>query len=243
LKNYAAFRARQATSAGGSSRAATRLKGRAGENFNAPLERTAAGELFAEAAQNLGYKPFPLPASNASAAYTNPEGARLGACTYCGHCVRFGGETNAKASPNTTLVPALLSEARFTLRSGAWVSQILYDRQARPGKGKAHGVLYTDTASGETYEQPADLVIVAGYVFTNTKLLLTSGIGRPYDPATGKGAVGRNCAYQTGGGVQVFLKTPRSTPLLERACWAPTLMNSMATISTMAASAFLTGRR
>lgn len=187
---------------------------RRGEFPNAPLERTAAGELFAEAAQNLGYKPFPLPASNASAAYTNPEGARLGACTYCGHCVRFGGETNAKASPNTTLVPALLSEARFTLRSGAWVSQILYDRQARPGKGKAHGVLYTDTASGETYEQPADLVIVAGYVFTNTKLLLTSGIGRPYDPATGKGAVGRNYAYQTGGGVQVFLKDAALNPFI-----------------------------
>jgi choline dehydrogenase-like flavoprotein len=148
---------------------------RGGEFPNAPLERTAAGDLFAGAAQSLGYKPFPLPASNASAAYTNPEGARLGACTYCGHCERFGCETNAKASPNTTLVPALLSEPRFTLRSGAWVSQILYDRHAR----KARGVLYTDTASGETYEQPADLVIVAGYVFTNTKLLLTSGIGRP----------------------------------------------------------------
>lgn len=183
---------------------------RSGEFPNAPLERTAAGEIFAQTAQSLGHQPFPLPASNASAAYTNPEGAHLGACTYCGHCERFGCETNAKASPNTTLHPALLPDARFTLRSGAWVTQILYDRKAR----KARAVVYTDTASGETYEQPANLVILAGYVFTNTKLLLTSGIGKPYDPASGKGAMGRNYAYQTGGGVQVFLKDAALNPFI-----------------------------
>jgi gluconate 2-dehydrogenase alpha chain len=183
---------------------------RSGEFPNAPLERTAAGEIFARAVENLGYSPFPLPASNSSAAYVNPEGARLGACTYCGHCERFGCESNAKASPNVTVLPALLADTRFTLRTGAWVRDIVYERQAR----KARGVVYVDTASGETYEQPATLVIVAGYVFTNTQLLLNSGIGTPYDPVTGKGAVGRNYAYQTGGGVSVFLKEGALNPFM-----------------------------
>src|SRR5690606_27064740 len=43
---------------------------------------------------------------------------------------------------------------------------------------------------------PADIVVLTGYVFTNVKLLLLSGIGRPYDPAAGKGVIGKNYAYQ-----------------------------------------------
>ncbi len=34
----------------------------------------------------------------------------------------------------------------------------------------------------------------------NVRLLLLSGIGKPYDPATDEGVVGRNYAYQTGSG-------------------------------------------
>jgi gluconate 2-dehydrogenase alpha chain len=36
--------------------------------------------LFAKAARELGYKPFPQPSGNLSQAYTNPLGARLGPC-------------------------------------------------------------------------------------------------------------------------------------------------------------------
>ncbi|HEX7872905.1 MAG TPA: GMC family oxidoreductase [Sphingobium sp.] len=183
---------------------------RSSEFPNAPLARTASGDLFARTAEKLGYNPFPLPASNASAVYTNFEGATLGACTYCGHCERFGCETNAKASPNSTLMPALLADKRFTLRAGAYVKDIVYDRRAR----KATGVRYVDTRTGEEYEQPANLVILGGYVFTNTLLMLVSGIGRPYDPATGKGAVGRNYCYQTGGGTQVFVRDAAFNPFM-----------------------------
>ena len=35
-------------------------------------------------------------------------------------------------------------------------------------------------------------------------LLLNSGIGKPYDPSTGKGVVGRNYAYQAHGGANAF---------------------------------------
>jgi len=53
-------------------------------------------------------------------------------------------------------------------------------------------------------EQPADLVVLSAYALGNVHLLLHSGIGRPYDAATGQGVVGRNYAYQAGGGATAF---------------------------------------
>jgi gluconate 2-dehydrogenase alpha chain len=53
---------------------------------------------------------------------------------------------------------------------------------------------------GRIQEQPADIIVVAAYVFNNARTLLLSNLGKPYDPNTGQGVVGRNYAYQTGGG-------------------------------------------
>ena len=39
---------------------------------NKPLVMSQAGLIFTKAAQSLGYHPFPTPASNSSAPYTNP---------------------------------------------------------------------------------------------------------------------------------------------------------------------------
>jgi len=39
-------------------------------------------------------------------------------------------------------------------------------------------------------EQPADLVLVCAFSFFNVRLLLLSGIGKPYDAQTGQGVVG-----------------------------------------------------
>ncbi len=52
-------------------------------------------------------------------------------------------------------------------------------------------------ASGEEFEQPADLVILCGFQLFNVQLLLLSGIGTPYDPNTGQGQIGRNFTHQT----------------------------------------------
>jgi gluconate 2-dehydrogenase alpha chain len=169
---------------------------------NAPLVTSNAGRLFARAAAELGYHPFPIPVANASAAYTNPEGASLGACVYCGHCDRFGCVVNAKASPNATLHPVLLDDKNFTLRTHACATALVYDRAAR----KVAAVRYVDTSTNEEFEQPASLVALCAYVFNNTLLMLLSGIGTPYDPRTGKGAVGKNYSYQVVGRVPVFLE-------------------------------------
>ena len=69
-------------------------------------------------------------------------------------------------------------------------------------------------ARGREVEQPASIVVLATYCFNNTRLLLLSGIGKPYDPQTGRGVVGRNYSYQTGGRVHVFFDDREFNPFI-----------------------------
>ena len=177
---------------------------------NPPLTPSHGGTLFAAAAKNLGYHPYPTPSANLSREYLNPEGATLNPTIFCGHCDRFGCATNSKASPNSTILPVLLNEPLFELRTDSWVTEIVHDKAAR----KATAVRYTDTASGAEYEQPADLVLLCAYPFSNTKLLLLSGIGEAYDPMTGRGAVGKNYCYQVTGNLQVFFENEEINPFM-----------------------------
>lgn len=156
-----------------------------------PLKTWYGGYLFEQAAKGLGYHPFTQPAANTSQAYTNPEGVTMGACNYCGYCERFGCHVSAKSSPQTTVLPPLLRNPNFELRTMANVTKVNLD----DSKKKAVSVTYID-AQGRELEQPANIIILASYVLNNVKLLLLSGIGKPYDVSTGAGAVGKNYAYQ-----------------------------------------------
>ncbi len=157
-----------------------------------PMKEHYQGALFRKAATDLGYHPYPQPSSNLSQPYTNPEGVKLNACVFCGFCERYACEHYAKAVPQTIILPVLLKNPNFELRTGCQVQRINLDS----AKTKATGVTYIDTA-GREFEQPASLVITASFALNNVRMLLLSGIGKPYDPATGKGVVGRNYAYQT----------------------------------------------
>src|SRR5260370_30875399 len=83
-----------------------------------------AGLIFTKATRELGYHPFPAPASNSSAPYVNPEGLTIGQCQYCGHCELFGCEANAKASPNVCVLPVLMQDRRFGLLTHAYGSRL-----------------------------------------------------------------------------------------------------------------------
>src|SRR5215471_4309172 len=155
--------------------------------------------LFAKAARELGYKPFPQPSGNLSQAYTNPLGVKLGACTYCGFCEWFGCANYSKASPQTTILPALLRKPNFEARTECEVTRINLDRTGK----WATGVTYVD-ASGTEWEQPAEMVLLCAFQLFNVQLLLLSGIGKPYDPQTGKGQIGRNFTHQTMSGAIGF---------------------------------------
>jgi gluconate 2-dehydrogenase alpha chain len=157
------------------------------------------GALFRKGAQSLGYHPFPQPASTLSQPYTNPEGLKLQQCVFCGFCERFACEHFAKASPQTIILPVALKNPNYELRANCQVLRVNLDSTGK----KAVGVTYVD-AAGREFEQPAELVLITAYALNNVRLLMNSGIGKQYDPRTGEGAVGRNYAYQTVSGVQVF---------------------------------------
>ncbi|WP_428488302.1 GMC family oxidoreductase [Rhodopila sp.] len=148
--------------------------------------------LFAKAASDMGYKPFPQPSGNLSEAYTNPLGVRIGQCTYCNYCEWFGCGNYSKASPQTTILPTLMRKTSFEARTLCEVVSINRDR----GGKRATGVTYVDS-SGQSFEQPAEIVILCAFQLWNVQLLLLSGIGTPYDPRTGQGQIGRNFTHQT----------------------------------------------
>jgi len=164
-----------------------------------PMKELYQGALFRRAAAGLGYHPFPQPSSNLSRPYTNPEGVKLNACVFCGFCERFACEHYAKSTPQTVILPVLLANPNFQLRTGCQVQRINLDSTRK----RATGVTYVDGA-GREYEQPASLVITSGFALNNVRMLLLSGIGKPYDPESGQGVVGRNYSYQTISHVAAF---------------------------------------
>jgi gluconate 2-dehydrogenase alpha chain len=125
--------------------------------------------------------------------YKNPDGIVRGQCNYCGFCERFGCEVGAKADPTVTVIPVAMKTGRFKMRGYSHVFAIKND-----GKN-GQSVLYYD-AAGIVQEQPADVIVLAAYVFNNVRTLLLSKLGKPYDPVAGTGSVGKNYCYQTGGG-------------------------------------------
>ncbi|WP_432775479.1 GMC family oxidoreductase [Brevibacillus gelatini] len=155
-----------------------------------PMKMTPSLKMFEEAAKKLNLHPYPLPSANLSEAYTNPDGISRAACQYCGFCERFGCEYGAKADPVVTVIPVAKKTGKFEIRTHSHVRRILHTGN------KATGVLYTDVTTGEEIEQPADIVVLTSYVFNNARLLLLSKLGRPYDPNTGKGVIGKNYCYQ-----------------------------------------------
>ena len=168
------------------------FEGARSEEYPLPPTKTPYfGSLFKDAALKLGYHPYPNPAAILSQNYTNPDGISRQACFYCGFCDRFGCMVGAKSQPTNTLLPIVEKAKSVTLRHGCWVRRIVYDKSS----GRATGVSYID-ANGEETIQPADLVILGSWTLNNTRLLLLSGIGEPYDPNTGKGVVGRNLTHQ-----------------------------------------------
>ena len=174
---------------------------RSREYPNPPTTDSFVGSLFANAAASFGYKPFPTPSATMTRPYTNPYRLMLGECVKGGYCTSHGCASGAKATPLTTVVPALLKHGNFELRTHANVIKVNLDS----AKKRAVSVTYVD-ARGQQIEQPAELVILSSYTFNNTRLMLLSGIGKPYDPVSNQGVVGRNYAYQTGSKVTLFFE-------------------------------------
>src|SRR5581483_4279100 len=81
-----------------------------------PLPVTIPSDMFAQAAKELGYHPFPYPAGITSQAYRDRFGNYRSGCLYCGFCTRFGCEVDAKSSPITTHIPVALKTGLYEIR-------------------------------------------------------------------------------------------------------------------------------
>jgi gluconate 2-dehydrogenase alpha chain len=161
-----------------------------------PLTQTNAGRMFMDAASSLGLHPFPQPASILSQNYKDLSGRVRSGCIYCGFCVRFGCEVDAKSSALTAHIPLALHTGRYEIRSGCKVLRV----NTGPS-GLATGVTYVDSA-GQEHEQPADIVVLSAFTLENVRLLLLSR-GREHPDGIGndRGLVGTNYTYQ-------LVKTP-----------------------------------
>lgn len=73
---------------------------------------------------------------------------------------------------------------RLKILSRASVTRVLVSG------GLARGVLYRDV-KGEEIRVDAGTVVLAAYTLGNVRLLLLSGLGRPYEPGSGRGTLGR----------------------------------------------------
>ncbi|MFG6115716.1 GMC family oxidoreductase [Halobacillus sp. MO56] len=168
-----------------------------------PMKETPITKMFKDAAKNKNFHPIHIPSGNLSERYENPDGQTINQCQYCGYCERFGCEYGAKTSPNVTVIPTAKKTGNFELRTHANVTEILYDGS------KATGVKYVDLQTGEEFIQPADVVVLTSYVMNNTRLLLQAGIGKPYDPETRAGVIGKNYCYQILPGATGFFENKK----------------------------------
>ncbi len=186
------------------------FEGPRSRDYPTPPQKQPYGPvLFAQAAREMGYSPFPQPSGNLSQGYTNPLGVTIGPCTYCGYCEWFGCGNYSKASPQTTILPVLVRKPNFEARTLCEVIKINLDASGK----RATGVTYVDT-SGDEWEQPADLVLLCAFQLFNVRMLLLSGIGTPYDPQTGQGVIGRNYSYQVTSSVDAFWNEKNFNPFV-----------------------------
>src|SRR5258708_33148373 len=96
--------------------------------------------LFAQKMKELGYHPFPLPSGNLSQAYVNPLGIRMGQCSYCGFCERFGCGNHFKDTGQSPLLTGSAKNAHLAPR--AQLDASAYE-ECSPvaGSGAEHGIV------------------------------------------------------------------------------------------------------
>jgi gluconate 2-dehydrogenase alpha chain len=156
-----------------------------------PLRGTGFTEMMGDAARKLGWHPFPGPAAINSRAYENRA-----ACAYHGYCARGGCHISAKGSTAVTTIPRAQKTGRFEVVAQATTTTIETD-----ANGRVSGVNYVK--GGVEYFQPADVVLLAAYVYENVRLLLLSK-SKPYPNgfSNNHGQVGRHYfSHNTGAAV------------------------------------------
>src|SRR5947208_6490011 len=147
-----------------------------------PLLWDQGAILFDAATRKLGYHPFSTPRALSEPYQDRP------ACTYCGFCQAFGCHVGAKSSILVTKLPQADATGNFKLITGAMCYRVNSDNS-----GRVTGVSYygPDGSSDNTIE--AELVILAPFIYDNTRLLLLSKTDKfPTGLANSSGHLGKH---------------------------------------------------
>jgi gluconate 2-dehydrogenase alpha chain len=147
-----------------------------------PLLVDQSAILFEAGAKKLGLHPFSSPRAIVSEPYNGRPG-----CTYCGFCQSFGCHVGAKSSILVTKLPEAEATGNFKLITGAMCHRVNSDNT-----GKVTGVsYYGPDRSDNTIE--ADIVIVAPFIYDNTRLMLLSKTEKfPNGLANSSGQLGKH---------------------------------------------------
>jgi gluconate 2-dehydrogenase alpha chain len=146
-----------------------------------PLRDTDFTDMMMAAAKNLGWKPFRGPAAINSQPYRGRPG-----CAYHGYCDRGGCHISAKNSTAVTTIPEAQKTKNLTIFDMAHVTRIVSGTD-----GKVTGVLYL--REGKEFFQPAKVILLAGYTYENSRLLLLSrSKAYPKGLANNHGQVGKH---------------------------------------------------
>ena len=130
----------------------------------------------ADAATELGYQPVPVPGRQHLAGLHQPARRAAGPL----HLLRLLREVRLRQlfeGQRADDDPAGADGEELHLRTECEVTRVNLDASGK----RATGVTYVD-ARGKEFEQPADLVVLCAFAQHNVRLLLLSGIGKPYDP-------------------------------------------------------------
>ena len=138
--------------------------------------------MYEAGAKKLGLHPFSSPRAIVSEPYNGRPG-----CTYCGFCQAFGCHVGAKSSILVTKLPEADATGNFKLITGAMCHRVNSDNT-----GKVTGVsYYGPDRSDNTIE--ADIVIVAPFIYDNTRLMLLSKTEKfPNGLANSSGHLGKH---------------------------------------------------
>src|ERR1700731_2301595 len=184
----------------GVSRKAGNLQGRkidGGNVFEAPRRREyplpalladQRGGLFEAGARKLGYHPFSSPRAILSRPYHDRPG-----CSYCGFCQSFGCHIGAKSSILVTKLPEADATGNFKL-----LTSVMCYRVNSDNSGRVTGVAYYGP-DGSDNAIEAELVILAPFIYDNTRLLLLSKTEKfPNGLANSSGQVGKHIMAHIG---------------------------------------------
>jgi choline dehydrogenase-like flavoprotein len=152
--------------------------------FQKPMDLNA-GEKWVKAGIERAYPTRRLTIGR-TAVLTEPIGDRK-PCHYCGPCIR-GCSTKSFFSSHSSTLPAARATGKLTIRPHSLVQSVLVDEAT----GRASGVRFVDTQTGETHEVRARVIFLCASALASTRILLNSRSRRHPDGLGGaSGALGR----------------------------------------------------